>query len=420
MAARVRFSQERPGVTYVQSTSVGGTTPSLSTKPVSQLLADLLAKPMPTLVSEREYQVMDACTAASIGEENVLRELIKIKPYSLSAKNRAGWTPLLYGAYLGHQGICAFLISIGVMIDDCNSRGQTALMMAAACGNTNVVRLLLEKGASTDRCDKDERQALHYAASCSQNVVVDVLLGAGADPNAADVNGMSPLQEAAISGHELTVISILEKGGSAHQKNKRGEDAMALASDNPKVLQLIADHEKTASAAEAVEQPRGPYRAPQCLADLLEEMNLERFVDKFRQQNVDLHLFFDLNEKDFEEMRIPYGPKKRMLKVIERYRATGVINADTFDSIPPIASSSVAPSQLQQSTRALERDESSSSSELLRSLRFIRDTNEATKKLAIEALQSLHVDHNDKLRPLLTGIMHGVEQIAARAARHEL
>ena len=47
---------------------------------------------------------------------------------------------------------------------------------------------------------------------------------------------------------------------------------------------------------------------------------------------------FSLKEKseDLEEMGVAYGPKKRMLAVIERYRNTGVIQVDMpLPAAPP-------------------------------------------------------------------------------------
>lgn len=44
-------------------------------------------------------------------------------------------------------------------------------------------------------------------------------------------------------------------------------------------------------------EPTRTSRAPRTLEELLEEMNLSRLVDKFKAENIDLNLFFDLTEK---------------------------------------------------------------------------------------------------------------------------
>ncbi|VDK46209.1 unnamed protein product [Cylicostephanus goldi] len=185
MSVRVRFSAARPGVAYVPGGSGEGAGGGLA--------AEILGKPMPPLHKEDNFR-MDAHTAASIGDANVIQALLASKQFDPNEKNMSDWTPLLYAAYLGHHNVCQVLIEAGA----------------------KVVRLLLEQGASVDRSDTRDRQALHYASSCSQNAVADALLQAGADPNAADVDGMTPLLEACASGHELTTSCLLEFVSSLH------------------------------------------------------------------------------------------------------------------------------------------------------------------------------------------------------------
>ncbi|VDM57716.1 unnamed protein product [Angiostrongylus costaricensis] len=371
MSVRVRFSSARPGVAYVSPSGEQDNTDGA-------LVTEILSKPMPPLHQEDNFR-MDAHTAASIGDVTVihvssffrnifgifraenltlnenqtlakerLQALIASKKLDPNAKNLSEWTPLLYAAYLGHHNVCTALIDAGAKLDDCNLKGQTALMMASACGNLQssislnllskvsrlqVVRLLLERGASVNRADSQDRQALHYSSSCSQNVVTDALLQAGADPNAPDVEGMTPMLEACSSGHELTICSLLEyvrMGGDPLLRNCRGEDCQALAGEDLKIQQLLMDNiTRRSSSGFNNESPR--TRRPRTLDDLLEGMNLSRLSEKFRSENIDLNLFFDLTEKDFEEMGIAYGPKKRMLTVIDQYRKSGQISYEPLD-----------------------------------------------------------------------------------------
>ncbi|KHJ98981.1 hypothetical protein OESDEN_01038 [Oesophagostomum dentatum] len=292
-------------------------------------------------------------------------------------------------------------------------------MMAAACGNLQVVRLLLEHGASVNRADSKDRQALHYASSCSQNAVADALLQAGADPNAADVDGMTPLLEACASGHELTTTSLLEFGGDPFIKNARGEDCHAIAGDAPKIQQLIKEHiQRSGNKAFTPVEPQRPARRPHTLEELLEEMNLLRLIDKFKAENIDLNLFFDLAEKDFEEMGIAYGPKKRMLTVIDRYRKTGQISCEPIEvEVAPPPPYTVRPYFVQLCTTT----EDGGQKEMIASMRYIRQMNDMTKQLAMEALEVARRSNNgDALRPLIIGIIDSVENITTRIARHQL
>ncbi|KIH68603.1 hypothetical protein ANCDUO_01061 [Ancylostoma duodenale] len=477
MSVRVRFSAARPGVAYVQGERSGEG---------GGLAAEILGKPMPPLHKEDNFR-MDAHTAASIGDANVIQALIASKKFDPNEKNLSEWTPLLYAAYLGHHNVCQILMEAGAKLDDCNRRGQTALMMAAACGNLQVVRLLLEQGASVDRADSKDRQALHYASSCSQNVVVDALLQAGADPNAADSDGMTPLLEACASGHELTTCSLLEylpenkqdektlpviiarrcqirvtpqltvtakpvihlrhthkrrgarsvlrsfveirrgrdvgredttdapHGGDPFIKNARGENCHAVAGEAPKILQLINEHMQRRGKPGFTPEPPATSRRPRTLEELLGEMNLLRLVDKFKAENIDLNLFFDLTEKDFEEMGIAYGPKKRMLTVIDRYRKTGQISSE------PIEVDVAPPPPFAMLNVTMQTAEDGGQKEMVASMRYIRQMNDITKQLAMEALEVARRSNNgDALRPLIIGIIDSVENITTRIARHQL
>ncbi|CAL2040604.1 unnamed protein product [Caenorhabditis brenneri] len=396
MSVRVRF-QERPGITYVPS----------SRNANSPLLADILSKPMPLIHNENKYD-MDACTAASIGDEKELRQLLKINPNTMIMKNQSGWTPLLYAAYLGHNNVAAFLLDNGAKVDDSrNERWQTPLMMASACGNLSVVRLLLERGANPRICDKEKRQAIHYAASCCQNVVVDTLLAAGCDPNAADSQGTTAVHEAAMAGHEVTLISLLEKGGNLEQKNSKGENAAALACDNNKILQLISEHQ--AETGKQVSQPLAGIRGgPRTLSELLEEMDLGRYSDQFKSENVDLEVFFELKEQDFKDMNIAYGPKKRMLDVIKRYKTTGVIRSDAFDS----------PQSASNSPRGYSSHTGDENEKVTGTLRSIKNLNEETKQFVMTALEHLGNGDTNGVRAQLIHILNNLESITLKVSSH--
>uniref|UniRef100_A0A1I7TXD4 SAM domain-containing protein n=1 Tax=Caenorhabditis tropicalis TaxID=1561998 RepID=A0A1I7TXD4_9PELO len=359
---------------------------------------------MPILHSDNRYD-MDACTAASIGDENELRQLLKINPNTMVSKNQSGWTPLIYAAYLGHHSVASFLLDNGAKVDDStNDRWQTPLMMASACGNHQVVRLLLERGANPRICDKEKRQAIHYAASCCQNVVVDTLLAAGCDPNAADSQGTTPVHEAAAAGHEVTLMSLLDKGGNIEQKNSKGENAAILACDNNKILQLINEHQ----AETAKQQPtNGGRGGPRTLSELLEEMDLGRYSSQFKSENVDLEVFFELKEQDFKDMGIAYGPQKRMLDVIRRYKTTGIIRSDAFDS-PQSASS----------PRGYSNHAGDNVEKITGTLRSIKELNQETKQFVMSALEKLGSGDTNKVREQLINILDNIEKISLKVSTH--
>uniref|UniRef100_A0A8R1HTH5 NAD(+) ADP-ribosyltransferase n=1 Tax=Caenorhabditis japonica TaxID=281687 RepID=A0A8R1HTH5_CAEJA len=236
--------------------------------------------------------------------------------------------------------------------------------------------------------------------------VVDALLLAGCDPNAADANGTTPVHEAAMAGHEITFIALLEKGGSLEQKNVKGENASHLACDNNKILQVIQEHRAETAKQSA---PMGGSRGPRTLSELLEEMDLARYTEQFKHENVDLEVFFELKEQDFVDMKIAYGPKKRMLDVIKRYRATGVIRTDAFDA--PQAAASTSP-------RGYSNHSGEDNEKVSATLRAIKDLNQESKQFAMDALELLGSGDTDKIHTQLINIINNAESISLRVSSH--
>ncbi len=55
----------------------------------------------------------------------------------------AGWTPLMYASYVGHDTIVNLLLDTGVDSSRGSHNGLTPLMVAAGCGNESVCYFLL-------------------------------------------------------------------------------------------------------------------------------------------------------------------------------------------------------------------------------------------------------------------------------------
>ncbi|VDO43569.1 unnamed protein product [Onchocerca flexuosa] len=62
------------------------------------------------------------------------------------------------------------------------------------------------------------------------------------------------------------------------------------------------------------------------LTELLSQLKLEKYIELFEIENIDLNLFLELNDDDLIEIGIKaYGPRKKMLNVIQRYRTDGTL-----------------------------------------------------------------------------------------------
>ncbi|KAH8592113.1 ankyrin repeat-containing domain protein [Bisporella sp. PMI_857] len=132
-------------------------------------------------------------------------------------KDCVGWSPILYGARHGHEGIVRLLLEKGADFEGEDDDFRTPLSWAAEGGHTAVVRLLLERGAKLEQwdntdwqtvLDKDDhkairrlmrqsygfRSSLSRAAANGHEEVVRLLLEHGADPEMKDCHGQTPLQ----------------------------------------------------------------------------------------------------------------------------------------------------------------------------------------------------------------------------------
>lgn len=93
-----------------------------------------------------------------------VQELLRAnKP--VSARDRAGYTPLHYAARNNRDEVCTLLLRARADVNASTTAGRaTALHRAAFCGHDAVVHLLLQGGADPNMQDADGQTALHKAA----------------------------------------------------------------------------------------------------------------------------------------------------------------------------------------------------------------------------------------------------------------
>uniref|UniRef100_A0A914YUG1 SAM domain-containing protein n=1 Tax=Panagrolaimus superbus TaxID=310955 RepID=A0A914YUG1_9BILA len=265
----------------------------------------LMRMPPPALIEDKKFDQLDMCTAASLGWEFV--EKIASTSVECSVKkNIAEWSPLMYAAYLGHVQVCEFLCSKGAPLEDKNELGQTALMLAASCGSKDMVVFLVNRGAEVNCQDKSGRSSLHYATQYNQSTITEVLAKAGGDPNLADKNGMTPMLNACKVGNDATVSLLFEYKGDPNRTNYAGENGEALAAEQPNVLKAL--------------------QSQLTMNDVLRQLGLEKYIPIFEKSDITLNVFLNLKEKDLTELGITlFGPKKKLLNVIQQYKENGII-----------------------------------------------------------------------------------------------
>lgn len=69
---------------------------------------------------------------------------------NVNAKDKEGWTPLMFAANKGYPEIAKILITAGADVNAKDKDGNTALMRASSSGSTETVRLLLAAGADVN------------------------------------------------------------------------------------------------------------------------------------------------------------------------------------------------------------------------------------------------------------------------------
>ena len=138
-----------------------------------------------------ELAPLDIWTAASIGHYDFVKRIVdhEIPGHSivnfsspsssssspmicndLNARNKGGWTALMYAAFIGHDDIVNLLLAqpavdVNVRCSTSGHREVTALMLAASCGNEAISTALLNRGADINARDKGGWTPLFHATN---------------------------------------------------------------------------------------------------------------------------------------------------------------------------------------------------------------------------------------------------------------
>ena len=142
-----------------------------------ELLLDMGADPN----ARDNTGVMLIHDAVQVGDERIMRRLLRDVRVDISATTNRESTALHYAAIGGHANVVRMLLDVGVEIDARDDSGRTALHLAAAWGRQDVVRLLLEAGASVNAKTDDRATARYLAAIANHESIQQLLLEYGAE-----------------------------------------------------------------------------------------------------------------------------------------------------------------------------------------------------------------------------------------------
>jgi uncharacterized protein len=129
---------------------------------------------------------------------------------NINVSDNKGYTPLIYAAYFGHEGMVDFLLKNGANACMKDNRGNTALMGAIFKGNLKIAFRLLESECDIDQNNKANQTALMYATLFGRKQIAEHLIEKGAKIAAQDLNGNSAMSLAQDQFNQ-EMITILEE-----------------------------------------------------------------------------------------------------------------------------------------------------------------------------------------------------------------
>ena len=129
---------------------------------------------------------------------------------NINVSDNKGYTPLIYAAYFGHEGMVDFLLDSGANACMKDKRGNTALMGAIFKGNAKIAFRLLKSDCAIDQNNNADQTALMYATLFGRKDIAEKLIVKGAKIATQDANGNSAMSLAQDQfNHEM--IALLEK-----------------------------------------------------------------------------------------------------------------------------------------------------------------------------------------------------------------
>jgi ankyrin repeat protein len=181
-------------------------------------------------------------TAARSGDTRAVKKLIAGSPDLVSARDRAGSTPLHHAAAFGSFAVMELLIDKGADVNAVNKRKSTPLFWAIH--DEAKVRLLLDRGADIHATTMDGRSLVYQAATMGNaNGLLRLLLERGAAPDAKLLTGNTPLMAAAARADIQAMKMLIAKKADLNARNSAGATALmaAASTGDVRAVQYLID-----------------------------------------------------------------------------------------------------------------------------------------------------------------------------------
>ena len=151
--------------------------------------------------------------ASFFGIAEVVVGLIKMECHDINERDFLGYTPLVWAACNGYEGVAKMLLGREeVNPDKPDNNGRTPLSYAAQYEHEGVMKILLgRQEVNPDKPDNNGRTPLSFAAWYGHEGVVKILLEREeVNPNKPDNYGLTPLRYAKRSYQGKRVVALLE------------------------------------------------------------------------------------------------------------------------------------------------------------------------------------------------------------------
>ncbi|RYP19648.1 hypothetical protein DL765_003241 [Monosporascus sp. GIB2] len=169
---------------------------------------DRIPKPGPHFCPSKDLNWLELAKRGQVEIARLLHALGEMDLDDVNAKDKDGWTPLLWAAMEGYEAIAKLLLDTGKVDPDVKAKdGGTPLLLAAVKGHETIAKLLLDTGKiDPDIKDNSGRTPLSWASGKGHEAFVKLLLDIGkADLDLKDEYGRTPLWYAAKKAHEPIV-----------------------------------------------------------------------------------------------------------------------------------------------------------------------------------------------------------------------
>lgn len=171
--------------------------------------------------------------AAFEGDLGSIEQLLA-QGVNVNAKDRDGWTALIWAQLGNRTGAVELLLTRGAAIDAKDESGHTAAHQAAMAGRLEVLESLLHYGASVNTVARSGLTPLMDAATYGRVRVMELLLAKGADPNAVNEDGRTALSLAHQHGRRNVTFLLLANGADPNFQAKRLQAGLSVNGTKPK------------------------------------------------------------------------------------------------------------------------------------------------------------------------------------------